>query len=307
VACDGPPFGFPQRPYPLPLPRNPPLLFGVLVSDGASFLSSSEPRFLPLGGRPSLRLRGRRVEERPERRGVADRDGVAESRAGVTPSSPSSGSSSSSPFPPCSSSSSRGVGALDGGASAISSSELSDKLGIGVPRTVSANLYMNTRNTDAVRLRRPAQLISASAPSSRLLLIVADGSQTVLQGERVELWNSRFMGLASNNSSLHNQKPIAVGHSSHLYSLWRGNPILSTHLLRIGHLGLSVTKERRMNEPLQRSDRNLKPLNRMHDKILEGVMSKFSYQHAWFSSCVLLFIIWKAQPYKSNLHPHDFV
>ena len=62
-----------------------------------------------------------------------------------------------------------------------------------------------------------------------------------------------------------------------------------------------------MNQSLQRSDRNLKPLNRMHDKILEGFVSKFSYQHAWFSSWVLLFIIWKAQPCKSNLHPHDFV
>jgi len=168
VACEGPPFGFPQRPYPLPLPRNPPLLFGVPVSDGASFLSSSEPRFLFLGGLPSLRLRGRRVEERAERRGVADREGVAESRAGVAPSSASSASSSSSSFPSCSSSSSRGVATLDGGTSAISSSELSDRFGIGVPVIVSTNLR---REQAGLRTQRGCgSLRSQSWPSRHLRL-----------------------------------------------------------------------------------------------------------------------------------------
>lgn len=131
-ACDGlePPARYLAHLPPL-WPRKPPLRFGVLTSDASLFSSSDTAGTARLGGLPSLFLRGRRDVCRPDRLGVAEREGWSESRDGVGASSPSLAPSSSSFVP--SASSSCGVCASVGLASGISSSSLSEIFGIGVP------------------------------------------------------------------------------------------------------------------------------------------------------------------------------
>lgn len=162
MTCDGPPPRLAHRPP--RWPRNPPLLRGVPVSEGTSFLSSSDPACLFLEDLPSRRFRGSKDVDRPDRRGVPDREGVSESRFGVIGRSSSSSGSASpwSSFP--SSSSSRGVATSEGGASAISSSERSGTRGVEVPATISCCESKVCRYTNVVMLRRPVQPVSDVLP-----------------------------------------------------------------------------------------------------------------------------------------------